>query len=156
MNEFEARDYIHNKGANVDSVEDLSAIISEVENDFNYDYGVAPRAIGAVTSCVADYLCNKMGLTGFQAGFVMWDFIRLFMKKNNKCGMRLIDYDNMLYPQYEDSFQKKISKDVWESIVKAAKENLDNDTKYASEGVINHWKSIVDGNVPFGYVVEDD
>lgn len=156
MNEFEARDYILNKGKEVEDTYKLRELISEVENNFNYDYGVSARAVGAVVTSVANYLSRKMGLTGFQASFVMWDFIKAYMKSNNECGMKLVDYDDMLYPQYSYKFQKTISKETWENIVKSAKENLERDNKFASKNVIAHWKSIVDGNVPFGYVVEEE
>ena len=99
-----------------------------------------------------------MGLTGFQASVAMWDFIRLFIYRSNQCGLRIVDYDNMLYPQYEYKFEKTISRETWSNIVKTAKkylEEYENKGNNASANVVNHWKSIVDGNVPFGYTVKD-
>ena len=158
MNEFEAKDYIWNKGCECKSIEDIASLIAEVEKKFNYDYGVAPRSIGAVCASLAEYLCGSMGLTGFQASVAMWDFIQLFIYRHNQCGLRMVDYDNMLYPQYEYKFEKTISRETWNNIVKTAKEYLEeykNKANNASSGVVNHWKSIVDGNVPFGYKIED-
>lgn len=155
MNEFEARDYILEKSKKIESIEDLANLIKEVETDFNYGYGVAARSVGAVSAAVAWYLSGKMGLTGFQASFVTWDFITGFWMTHNKCGMRIVDYDHMLYPQYDYKFQKTISPEVWERLQKTAKEYLE-DPQYASPSVIKHWQSIVDGQVPFGYVVKED
>ena len=156
MNEFEARDYILEKGKNINSSQELAEFIEEVENNFNYDYGVAARSVGAVAACVANYLSNKMGLTHFQASCAMWEFIQDFIHSDNKCGMKLVDYDEMLYPQYEYKFcDKIIPKYTWESLQKRAKENLEEYPCNASPGVIGHWQSIVNGKVPFGYAVKE-
>lgn len=153
MNEFEARDYILQKGKDVKKIEELADLIEEVETKFNYGYGVAPRCIGAVSAVVANYLSAKMGITGFQASCAMWDFIKSYTYTSNECGMKLIDYDTMLYPQYDYRFEKIISKDVWELLKNKAKEKLEKDGNNACERVVEHWKSIINGNVPFGYVV---
>jgi len=58
----------------------------------------------------------------------------------------------MLFPQYEYAFDKTISKTVWENLQKQAKESI-KDTEHVSDTVIKHWQSIIDGVVPFGYIV---
>lgn len=155
MNEFEARDYILAKGRDIKTLEELVELIEEVMIKFNYDYGVAPRSIGAAASVVADYLSGAMGITGFQAGYVMWDFIRNYHMTSNKCGLKLVDYDEMLYPQYQYKFEKVISSSTWGLLQKEAANNLGRSGDYASPEVVEHWQSIVDGKVPFGYVVKD-
>ena len=67
--------------------------------------------------------------------------------------MKLLDFDNMLYPQYEDSFEKTISVETWENLQEQAKKNLAS-KDFATDGVRNHWQSIVDGKVPFGFIVK--
>lgn len=135
----------------------IMAYINHVMNDYSHDYGTICHAIAACAVAAAwaannaDGACG--GITGFQSSFVMWDFIRHWMYENNKCGMRLVDYDCMLYPQYRDKFDKTISKDVWEQLQKAASENLK--TYNAASSVMEHWKSIVNGKVPFGYSITD-
>lgn len=158
MDEFEVKDYIWKKGCKCKSLDEFSSLISEVENNFNYDYGVAPRSIGALCASLAEKLCGSMGLTNFQASVAMWDFINLFMYRHNKCGLRLVDYDNMLYPQYDYKFEKTISKETWDAIVKTAKEYLEeyeNGDSAVNSNVVNHWKSIANGKVPFEYRVEN-
>lgn len=93
------------------------------------------------------------GITGFQAGAVMWEFVRNWMHEDGP--MKLVKYDNMLYPQYEDNFDKVISKETFSYLQEKAKENLENRNGAASR-VIDHWQSIVDGNVPFGYKIKED
>jgi hypothetical protein len=65
LTEFEARKYILEKEKDIKTIEELTALIKEVETKFNYDYGVAPRSIGAVCAVVANYLSRTMGITGF-------------------------------------------------------------------------------------------
>lgn len=86
----------------------------------------------------------------------MWDFIRDWAFNDNECGLKLVDYDDMLYPQYEYNFEKVISAETWEALQKTAKAKLDEDDGFVCGSVRNHWQSIVDGHVPFGYVVEED
>ena len=68
----------------------------------------------------------------------MWQLIRHRSYPGNKTGLRIIDYDKFLYPQYEDDFtQKAISKSMWECIQKEAENNI----KEADEA---HAKYLVD------------
>jgi hypothetical protein len=99
------------------------------------------------------------------------DIIRRSFFPYNRCGIKILDYDNMLYPQYADKFEEyKISKAIWENLQKTAKEKMDESDKAKADNeaglveydesacseVYSHWKSIVDGKVPFGYVVKED
>lgn len=84
-----------------------------------------------------------------------------FTYYSNKCGLKLIDYDNMLYPQYEYKFDKVISDETWKDIQEQARKNLegleelDKEHRLVHPDVIAHWQSIVEGQVPFGYRVEE-
>lgn len=150
--------------ASKQTVETLPAFINHLMGDYDHDYGTVVHAISACAIAAAWAADNTPdgGITGFQASFIMWDFIRHWSKPDNKCGLRLVDYDRFLYPQYEYRFEKTLAEDTWTAIQKEAQRLLDE----ASEGypyghpvhpdVIAHWKSIVDGNVPFGYSVVDD
>lgn len=161
MNEFEIRDELRKKRRKIKTFEDLIAFLKDVEENYNTDYGVAPRAIAQASAAVAWYLAKKFGITGFQAGFVMWDFIRDWDFPDNKSGLKIIDYDNMLYPQYDYKFEKTISPGTWGVIQGEAMKRLDeletDNAPYTPHpNVIAHWKSIAEGNVPFGYIVRDD
>ena len=86
----------------------------------------------------------------------MWEFILGYIKTSQKTSLKLVDYDDMLYPQYAHKFEKKISQETWELIQKSAREMLEEVSEkkgYVHENVYNHWKSIVDGKVPFGFMV---
>lgn len=150
------------KQAKEQTLETLPDFINHVMNDYYHDYGTVCHAISAcaiAAACAADN-SDSGGITGFQAGCIMWDFIRQWMYGGNKCGMKIVDYDHMLYPQYEYVYEKTISFDTWQSIQKEAKKNLDDYHSGAGhcvvQPVLNHWQSIVDGKIPFGYTISDD
>ena len=154
LDEFKMRDLLKEKRKEIKDLDDLMEFLKYVKENCNYGYGVAPRSIAQAALATALYLSNEFGITGFQAGFVMFDFIRDWNFSNNKCGLKIIDYDDMLYPQYYDKFEKTISRETFEELQKEAEENLKN-TEYAHPNVVAHWESIVEGKVPFGYKIKD-
>lgn len=206
------------------TLDKLPTFISHLLNDYNHDYGTICHAItaGAVATAWAMNNTPQGGITGFQAGCIMWGIIRQWNYRYNKTGLKIIDYDNFLYPQYYDKFQRTINPDTWANIQRQAQAEIDAvDINYAeylikqkqykadiaefvkkypdyyerkahydhlvcggtkewdeyyakkesgfefapqkpycgtnSESpVYKHWKSIVDGIVPFRYVVKKD
>ena len=136
--------------------EELPNFFARIIHGYNHDYGTACHAVAACALAAAWAACgdSDIGLSGFQAGFVMWDFIRNWTKTGNKCGLRLVDYDDMLYPQYEYKFEKVIDERTWHTIQETAKEKLKTDGGCGS--VRAHWQKIADGIVPFGYRVVDE
>lgn len=146
------------KQAHEQILETLPGFMEHVLNDYCHDYGTICHAISAC-ALAAVHAADKSesgGITGFQAGFVMWDFIRQMNYRSNECGMKLLDYDDMLYPQYAYKFEKTIAPDTWKALQEAAEKKIEQDSEIASQRVIEHWKSIADGNVPFGYQVKED
>ena len=138
------------------TIDKLPDFVDRMTHGYNHDYGTAVHAVSACALAAAWAACGEddTGLSGFQAGFVMWDFIKNWTKFGNECGLKLVDYDDMLYPQYAEKFEKTICKDTWEMIRKKAIENLEK-IKEAHPYVIEHWKKIANGDVPFGYRVVD-
>ena len=146
------------------TVETLPAFINHLMSDYEHDYGTVVHAISACAIAAA-WAANSTpegGITGFQASFIMWDFIRYWSKPGNKTGLKLVDYDDFLYPQYEHKYEKTLHTNIWESIKREAQRLLDEASEGYPDGhpvhpdVIAHWKSIVDGHVPFGYSVVED
>lgn len=152
--EFDAKASLEEKRKSIKTFDDLIVFLRDVDN-YNTGYGTAPMAIAQAALAVAWYFSSRFGITGFQAGFTMWDFITGWSKPSNKTGLRLVDYDDMLYPQYGFKFDKTIRKDTWKLIQEQAKNNLEEDSGFADTSVVNHWRSIVSGRVPFGYTIED-
>ena len=150
--EFEVKAELEKKREDIKSFDDLISFLQNVKDNYNSCYGEAPRAIAQALLATAWYLASEFGITAFQAGFVMWDFIKDWLFDDNECGMKLIDYDNMLYPQYEYKFEKHLTRSTYEALQKKARENLEKD-KIVHPSVREHWQSIADGHVPFGYTV---
>lgn len=141
---------------NVYTVEDLTAFVNHVMFDYSHDYGTACHAITACALAAAWLGSHAEHITGFQASLIMWGFIFKWWKKNNKCGLKMIDYDDMLFPQYSYKFEKTISSGYWDAIQKEAENLLSKNNDHASPDVVKHWESIVSGEVPFGYIVKDE
>ena len=114
------------KQAEKQTLKTLPDFINHVMNDYSHDYGTVCHAVAACALAAA-WAANEEpngGITGFQASFVMWDFIKQWSFTHNKTGLRIVDFDNMLYPQYENKFNKTISKDLWERLQDEAKNLL--------------------------------
>ena len=139
-------------------VEDLPDFIERVIHGYEHDYGTACHAVAACAIAAAWAVSgdSDIGLSGFQAGFVMWDFIKNWTKTSNECGLRLVDYDDMLYPQFAFKYEKTISRETWEKLKEEARRLLNDPDKFAAcESVRSHWQSIAAGNIPFGYKIEE-
>lgn len=137
--------------------ETLDAFIKHLINDYDHDYGTICHAIvaGAVATAKAIDRSPQGGITGFQAGCIMWGFIEHY--NHIKGPARLVEFEDMLYPQYENRFAKTITKETWEHLQQKAKELLsDNTEDNVSPRVWNHWELVRDGMIPFGYEVAAD
>lgn len=137
------------------TLETLPAFMKKIlDEPQNYDSIVEAIAACAVGAAWAADHSDKGGITGFQGSCVMWRFVQYWMHLQDSCGLRLINYEEMLYPQYEYKFtEKTISKETWSAMKKKAAE-LWLEGKGA-ERVRDHWHSIMEGNVPFGYKVKE-
>lgn len=96
--------------------------------------------------------CHSRGISHFQASCIAHEFIRRFMYFGDK-PFNIIEYENMLYPQYMESF-RTISLETWEWLRNEARKRLSKLDSSFSKEVVNHWKKIANGEVPFGYVVK--
>ena len=110
-NEFEVKEILEKERKNIKSLDDLMNYIQNIRDNYDIGYDTAPRAIAQAALATSYYLADMFGITGFQAGFVMWDFIKDWSFRGNKCGLKIVNYDDMLYPQYNYKFQKTIKKD---------------------------------------------
>ena len=143
-------------------LETLPVFMNHILNDYCHDYGTICHAISAcaLAAAWAANSSDQGGITGFQASAIMWDFIRQWIYKNNKTALRIINYDNMLYPQYKGYFEDRtIDQSTWEDLQNEAKrllDEIDSGEGSAADPVIVHWKNIVNGVVPFGFKIKND
>lgn len=132
--EMKLQDDWYNEAREIKTVDDLAKFVTKLGTKYGHDYGTVCHAVAA-SAIAAAWCMNAMphgGITGFQAGCVMWEFIRRWNYSSNKTGMRIIDYDNFLYPQYEYKYQKTIAPSTWKAIQKAAANEIEEaDKKYA-------------------------
>jgi len=132
------------------TLEELPKFLQHLVYDYQHDYGTICHAIaaGALATIHAMSRAGSGGITLFQAGLIMWVIIRklsLF-----KGPLKIIDYDEMLYPQHEEDFDKTIKPHVWEYLQTEAKKKLE---QYPDSACRTHWESIINGIAPFGYRV---
>lgn len=154
--EVEVKNTLSEKCKGIKTFEELTAFLNDVAENYNVGYGSCVVAIGQAALATANYLAGKFGITGFQASYVTWEFIDGWTDIGKEVGAKILDYDKMLYPRYGYIFEKTISKSCWEALQKKAKEKLEKDQYLTHPVVIEHWQSIADGNIPFGYVLKDD
>jgi hypothetical protein len=165
------KDGVHPKWyveAKKQTAETLPEFIRHLIEDYGHDYGTICHAIAAaaVAGAYAVEHSPVGGITGFQGGAVMWQFIAQWGGYEDK-PLRLVNYSDLLYPQYADKFTT-ISATTWEWAKKQAAEKLaeyEAEPVYRNEetgetwpsvhpDVVRHWRSVAAGTVPFGLEVE--
>jgi hypothetical protein len=131
---------------------ELAEFARHLSDDFVHDYGTIVHAMAAVMLAAFHVVNNsdQGGITGFQASCLGWKMIRKFMGTGDG-PVALRKMEHLAYPQYASEFTS-ISPETWEWVQKRAQEGLKDGR--ASEGVLAHWQSIVDGKVPFGLTVK--
>jgi hypothetical protein len=126
--------------------------------EFEHDYGSICVAIAAA-GVGAMYALNKEpqgGITGFQSGAIFWELRSAWLHKDSPA--KILDYEQMLYPQHGSSFNKVISPDTWKWLREQAREKLKKDRNGEADladSVRHHMRQIALGNPPFGFRVED-
>ena len=141
---------------NVKTVEDLTKFINHLVEDYGHDYGTIVHAMfsGMMATFHAINNSPQGGITGFQASCLGHMFVRKFLLSEDKM-YKIQVIDDLLYPQYESKFRKVLKPEIWKKLQGMAQDNLDK-KELASEKVIAHWKTIVAGEVPFGFIISDD
>ena len=138
----------------------LPGFLKHMTEDYTHDYGTIVHALtaGGIATMWSMNRTPQGGITGFQASCVMWQFIREWMHYEGP--LKLVQYNDMLYPQHRARFDKVLSPKTWAWLQAEAKKHL----KLKAAGqfgkpaprVWEHWKSIAAGKVPFGYKVKED
>ena len=151
---FALRDSWHSEAAK-QTVETLPAFIKMLNEYPDHDYNTTAYATSAATLGASWAMAEYYGITGFQAGCIMWEYIQIWGFNYKNKPLRMINYDEMLYPQYQRHFEKVITEDTWNYLQYQANKHL-KECDCACDEVKEHWKSIIDGKVPFGYTVRDE
>ena len=138
------------------TLENLPEFLRKLSEDYKHDYGTICHAMTASAVATA-WAMNKIdqgGITGFQAGFIMWGFIREWQYSTNEIGLRLLDFDNLLYPQYADKFANTISPKQHQKLQEKAASLLA-EKDQVTPAVREHWEALSKGALPFDFVVRE-
>lgn len=136
------------------TLETLGPFVTRLATEYQHDYGTICHALAAAMKAAFYALESSPsgGITGFQAGCVQWEVLRNVF--HVEAPARLLNYRDLLYPQYREKFTT-ISPETWAEVRKLAQENLANAPGHASVTVIAHMQSIAEGVVPFGLTVAE-
>lgn len=143
------------KAEAVKTEDELIAFIRDMVS-YDHDYGSIVHAIFNGMNATMNFINRSPagGITGFQAGCLGHMCIQEYLYI--KPPYRILDFNNLLYPQYEDKFEKVISREVWEDLRKKAAVEYEKFGEHGSERVKSHLKSVADGVIPFGFEVKDE
>lgn len=132
--------------------EEISSMVESRDELYNdSSYGAAALALAAM-----NMMTHMYNMTQSQMVWVMRQTICQTLLSEHDCGIKLLNYGDMLYPQYEDRFSCEINADTFAKLREKAIDLVNENEKSkfpACNDVVDHWKSIVDGKVPFGYTV---
>lgn len=155
-NEKKFKVEIDEEARKVRTKKDLKKLLKRLTKE-KLDYGTAVWAVCAGMKATFNFLNEGINLTGFQVGFVAWDMLFEYMLHGNKTGARVVDYDNLLYPQNGYKFEKVISRETFEAVQKEAVRLLKEvPAERVNPKVKEHWEKIVNGELPFGFELEKD
>lgn len=140
------------KGMTIDA---LPGFLRKLTQDYQHDYGTICHAIAAaaVAAAWAVEKSPQGGITGFQAGAVSWEILKGWGGITlGETGSRLVNFDDLLFPQYAEKF-RSIPAETWEKLQAEAKRKVSSAEDYVAPAVLDHWKAVASGRVPFGLTV---
>lgn len=111
-----------------------------------HDYGTCCYAMSLAAIAAMNYVASKLGVTGFQAGCAMMDIIRRHY--GWELGGRLLDYSNLLYPQYCNASKFPSVDDlladegIRKSLANAARKKLEASDGGEHPHVREHWQRL--------------
>lgn len=151
------------KEAHEQTLETLPKFIDHLMNDYEHDYGTCVKAAAAAMIGAFVAFDKQEGFTGFQAGCIPWLMMNEFWGKS-EVGRKVLDFGKMLYPQYDFMYEKSIKPKTFAKLKEVAKEKIEEADKATASGdnnfvhphVYRHWKSIAEGNIPFGYKISNE
>lgn len=139
MNEQDLREY---KELWPKSIGELSRHIQELI-ERPHDYGTCVYAMSLASCAAFNYVAHKLEVTGFQASCADIDFIS--RTRSMKNGFKILDFENLLYPQYlnEEHFPGyAMLIEKHKESLKASAEKLLEESPNSHPEVIAHWKKL--------------
>ena len=127
----------------------LDRFVKKVLCGYEHDYGTYVKAVAVCTKAFIRYYGSAM--TGYQASFLMWELVRHTFNNDDKFGMQLVRFENVLYPQMLFTFEVEFDEEIHEKVIAEAKKLLEEDKTEkvkASKDVKAHWEKLASGWLP--------
>jgi hypothetical protein len=99
------------------TIKELTEYINSLV-DKEHDYGTCVYAMSMAAVATFYYVSSKIGATGFQAGCADMDI--LARTRHMDKGFRIVNYENLLYPQYCNDMHFP----SWRALIEENKEAL--------------------------------
>lgn len=133
---------------------DLKALFEELDKDLTEKN--ASDRMSALVLAAGNVLVSKYPklFSKERSSNIMWQFIRHWLPEFAFSPLRMVIYEDLLYPQFEKNF-KTITPDIFKWVQESAKSSLEKH-KSASPTLKAHWQSIIDGQIPYGLMLEED
>ena len=157
MDEKEYRDARYAEAKNVKTPAELAAFVEKVSNE-PHDYGTIIYACCAAMHA-AFHTVNASpngGITGFQAGCLMWEMVRQYGMFGKEGLLRIQDFSNLMYPQYDEKFGARISREWADKLKETAAAKLRELPSSGSSKVRQRMQEIADGRLPEFVSVSDE
>ena len=132
-------------------IDKLGDFVKKLANNYEHDYGTIVHAMAAAVGATITAMnqSDQGGITGFQASCLMWEILE--KEFHIQYPSKLIRYENMLFPFYEDQFNA-IPYEIWVWLRDRAKQILEGKHEL-EQSVVRHMQKIVDGHIPYGYKI---
>lgn len=126
-----------------------SDLIQYIHNlvEREHDYGTCVYAMSLAAVAAFNYVAGRLGVTGFQASCADLDILRHTRHWNYG---KLLNYENLLYPQYCDSENFPSWLDLLENpeirahLKVEAQKLLDDSNGIAAPEVVSHWRMLAE------------
>lgn len=128
--------------------EELLEVIRNVIKYEGNSYGTAARSLTLVAEAAFNYIAHVFGVTGFQASCAELSF--LVRMRGIKSRIKILNYDDLLYPQYLEKFRISPEECIKENaswLKEQARQKLEEDDDLAAERVREHWKFLANMEV---------
>ncbi len=133
---------------NMRTVAELSKYVEE-KLQGEYTYNTHIEAIADITLAAFELAADKLGASGYSASCA--ELLFLQKSRNIQGPFIVLKGQDMLYPQYWDRIPEHLKAEWMPWARKEAQKLLDSQTeedlKFASDSVINHWKNLAYGEL---------
>jgi len=125
------------------TAEELAAQIQALV-DADHDYNTSADAMWKAALLAFNYAADKVGATGFQAGFAALTFYGEAMGIKGPFG--IVEGEHALYPQYDEVAKVRgWIEEKWRPwLIEEAQKKLAEDYGHASTRVVAHWRALAE------------